>query len=35
MESFARTPEIRDRIAKGRTEVMRYFWRSIGQLLGR
>jgi len=34
MESFARTPEIRERIAKGRVESHRYFWRSVGRFFG-
>jgi hypothetical protein len=35
MDTFARTPELRARIAAGRTEVTRHFWRWVGSLFGR
>jgi len=35
MESFARTPELRARIAAGRAECASYFWKSLADMFRR
>lgn len=34
MENFAKTPEMRARIAAAREESHRYFWRSVVRVMG-